>query len=139
MFKKRIIVALDSNNLKRTLQIVKSLKNEVFAYKIGYEFFFNFGLTGYNSIKKISPKIFLDLKLHDIPNTVLKGMKAINKLQPIMTTIHICGGDEMMKVSKINASKTKILGVTILTSLNDVQTKKYFNENKIKRILSNKY
>ena len=67
--------------------------------KIGYEFFLNFGLSGYNDIKKICSKIFLDLKLHDIPNTVESGIKAIEKLEPILTTIHISGGDEMQKIS----------------------------------------
>ena len=69
---KRIIVALDSNNINKTKYLASKLKNEVFAFKIGYEFFLNFGLNGYNDIKKICSKIFLDLKLHDIPNTIEK-------------------------------------------------------------------
>ena len=88
---KKIIVALDSNNIIKIKLLVSMLKSEVFAFKIGYEFFLNFGLTGYNEIKKISPKIFLDLKLHDIPNTVKNGVKAIEKLNPVLTTIHISG------------------------------------------------
>ena len=58
----KIIVALDSNNMKKTKSLVSKLKNEAFAFKIGYEFFLNFGIKGYKDIKKISPKIFLDLK-----------------------------------------------------------------------------
>ncbi len=131
----KVIVALDGDNLEKIKKIVKSLKSEAFAFKIGYEFFFNFGISGYNKIKKISPKIFLDLKLHDIPNTVQKGIKAIDKLKPLLTTIHISGGDDMMKASIINRKHTKILGVSILTSLDSKQTKKYYNEKNIKSLV----
>ena len=133
---KKIIVALDSNNIKKTKSLVSKLKNEAFAFKIGYEFFLNFGIKGYKEIKKISPKIFLDLKLHDIPNTVKKGVIAINKLQPILTTIHISGGDEMQKASIAKRkNKTKILGVSILTSLDSKQTKKYYKESDINKLV----
>ena len=118
--------------------IAEKLKNEVFAFKIGYEFFLNFGLNGYNDIKKICSKIFLDLKLHDIPNTIENGIKAIEKLGQILTTIHISGGDEMQKFSVFNKKrKVKILGVSILTSLNSIQTKKYYNEANIEKLVKN--
>lgn len=129
---KRIIVAIDLKNLNKAISLVKKLKNEVFAFKIGYEFFYNFGIEGYNEIYNICPKIFLDLKLHDIPNTVEKGLKAILKLKPIFTTIHLSGGDEMQKSSVLNMNKkTKILGVTVLTSLNQKQTLKYYKEKNV--------
>ena len=133
----KIIVALDSNNLKKIKSLVSKLRSEVYAFKIGYEFFLNFGINGYNEIKKICPNIFLDLKLHDIPNTVEKGIKAIEKLSPKFTTIHISGGDEMQKSthSKKNR-KLKILGVSILTSLNSLQTKKYYNEANIEKLVT---
>ena len=133
----KIIVALDSNNLKKIKSLVSELRSEVYAFKIGYEFFLNFGINGYNEIKKICPNIFLDLKLHDIPNTVGKGIKAIEKLSPKFTTIHISGGDEMQKSthSKKNR-KLKILGVSILTSLNSLQTKKYYNEANIEKLVT---
>ena len=133
---KKIIVAIDSNNIIKSKSLVSKLKNEVFAFKIGYEFFLNFGISGYKDIKKICPKIFLDLKLHDIPNTLKNGIIAVEKLQPILTTIHISGGDEMQKASLIKTkNKTKILGVSILTSLNSLQTKKYFNEPDINKLV----
>jgi len=131
MSSKKIIVALDGSNLIKIKKIVNDLKTEVHSFKIGYEFFFNHGISGYNQIKKISPKIFLDLKLHDIPNTVQKGILAIEKLKPLLTTIHISGGSEMIKASLINKKRTKILGVSILTSLNSQQTKKFYNEKSI--------
>ena len=131
----KVIVALDTSNIKKVKEIVQKLKSEVYAFKIGYEFFLNHGIKGYNTVRKICPRIFLDLKLHDIPNTTKKGIEAINKLKPLLTTIHISGGDEMMKASLINRKHTKILGVSILTSLDNTQTKKYYNEKKIENLV----
>jgi len=131
MTDKKIIVALDSNDLKKSLKLVNTLKNEVYAFKIGYQFFFNFGLDGYKKVYSICPKIFLDLKLHDIPNTVEKGLKALLKLKPLFTTIHISGGDHMMKASKTINRNTNILGVSILTSMDSKQTIKYYNNNSV--------
>ena len=133
----KIIVALDSNKLKKIKSLVSELRSEVYAFKIGYEFFLNFVINGYNEIKKICPNIFLDLKLHDIPNTVEKGIKAIEKLSPKFTTIHISGGDEMQKSTNSKKNrKLKILGVSILTSLNSLQTKKYYNEANVEKLVT---
>ena len=133
---KKIIVALDLDNIEKAIKIVKELKKEVYAFKIGHEFFYNFGIKGYKKIYNICPKIFLDLKLHDIPNTVQKGLKAIAKLKPIFTTIHISGGDEMQKISlSKNNKKTTILGVTVLTSLDEKQALKYYKERNINNLV----
>ena len=132
---KKIIVALDGSNIRKIKKIVNELKYEVYAFKIGYEFFFNFGIDGYLEIKKICPNIFLDLKLHDIPNTVQQGIRALEKLKPLLTTIHISGGDDMMKASLVNRNYTKILGVSILTSLDAKQSKKYYNEKNIESLV----
>ena len=133
---KKIIVALDLNNLKKSLKLAKNLNSEAFGFKIGHEFFYNFGIDGYKKIFDICPNIFLDLKLHDIPNTVRNGINAIVKLKPLLTTIHISGGDEMQKVtSNLKSKKTKILGVTILTSLNSSQTKKYYNNKNVNQLV----
>ncbi len=137
MQSKKIIVALDSNNFSEIEKLVKSLKKEVYAFKIGYQFFFNFGLIGYKKIYSICPKIFLDLKLHDIPNTVANGIKAIAKLNPYFTTIHLSGGDDMQKISSSFKANTKILGVSVLTSLNSKQTEKYYYNNNVEEIVSN--
>ena len=131
MKSKKVIVALDNDNLAKTLRLVKLLKDDIFAFKIGYQFFFNFGIDGYNKIYSICPRIFLDLKLHDIPNTVKNGLEALSKIKPLFTTIHISGGDEMMRVSKSKGKITKVLGVSILTSMDSRQTKKYYNKKSI--------
>ena len=135
MYSKKIIVALDSKNLNKTIKLVKILKSEVHAFKIGYQFFYNFGLEGYKKIYSICPKIFLDLKLHDIPNTVKKGLEALVKMQPIYTTIHISGGDDMMKISSSSKKNTKILGVSILTSMDSNQTEKYYNKKNVSKLV----
>jgi orotidine-5'-phosphate decarboxylase len=133
---KKIIVALDLDNINKAIKLVKELKKEAYGFKIGHEFFYNFGIKGYKKIYKICPKIFLDLKLHDIPNTVEKGLKAISKLRPIFTTIHISGGDEMQKISALkNNKKTNILGVTLLTSLDEKQTLKYYKEKNVNNLV----
>lgn len=135
MNSRKIIVALDSSNINKIKKLANLIKNEVYAFKIGYEFFLNFGIDGYNQIKKINPKIFLDLKLHDIPNTVSQGIKAIEKLRPTFTSIHISGGDEMLKSSVLNRRNTKILGVSVLTSLNKNQIRKYYNETSVDKVV----
>ena len=137
MLSKKVIVALDSNNLNKTLNLVNKLKDDAYAFKIGYQFFFNFGILGYKKIYSICPRIFLDLKLHDIPNTVRKGLEALTKMKPLFTTIHISGGDEMMKASKIGKKNIKLLGVSILTSLDNKQNKIYYNEKNLSKLVKN--
>ena len=135
MNNKKIIVALDSKNINKTIKLVKILKKDVYGFKLGYQFFFNFGLEGYKKIFTICPKIFLDLKLHDIPNTVEKGLEALVKMRPIFTTIHISGGDEMMEATRLIKKNTKILGVSILTSMDNKQTLKYYNQKKVSTLV----
>tara|TARA_Y100001980_G_C14482002_1_gene260347 strand:- start:367 stop:1050 length:684 start_codon:yes stop_codon:yes gene_type:complete len=135
MNNKKIIVALDSKDINKTIKLVKILKKDVYCFKLGYQFFFNFGLEGYKKIFTICPKIFLDLKLHDIPNTVEKGLEALVKMRPIFTTIHISGGDEMMEATRLIKKNTKILGVSILTSMDNKQTLKYYNQKKVSTLV----
>ena len=132
---KKIIVALDGINLYNSKYLVDEIKNQVFAFKIGYEFFFSFGLDGYNQIKNKKVNIFLDLKLHDIPNTIKNGIEAIANLNPYFTTIHITGGDEMQKVANLSKKNVKVLGVSILTSIDSAQAEKYYSEKNINNLV----
>ena len=135
--KKKIIVALDTKDTDQALDMASKLSNAA-AFKLGLEFFCANGPEGIRILTEKGLKVFLDLKLHDIPNTVENGIKAIEKLGPILTTIHISGGDEMQKFSVFNKKrKVKILGVSILTSLNSIQTKKYYNEANIEKLVKN--
>ena len=132
---KKIIVALDSNNFHDLKKIVNEIKNHIFAFKIGYEFFLNFGLDGYKFIQNKNINIFLDLKLHDIPNTIKHSIETIANLNPYFTTIHIAGGDKMQQMASLSKKNVKILGVSILTSLDEVQTEKYYNSKNINDLI----
>ena len=132
---KKIIVALDNINLYDSRYLVDEIKNQVFAFKIGYDFFLNFGLDGYNQIKNKKVNIFLDLKLHDIPNTIKNGIEAIANLSPYFTTIHITGGDEMQKITGLSKKNVKVLGVSILTSIDSAQAEKYYSEKNITNLV----
>ncbi|MDX1950162.1 MAG: orotidine-5'-phosphate decarboxylase [Rickettsiales bacterium] len=118
-----IILALDSDNLENSWRIFNEVKQNIGMLKLGLEFVYNFG---FEEVKKFQSEIdiFLDLKLHDIPNTTKSALKPIAKLNTALTTIHLLGGSEMVKESKKilqeHNSKTKLLGVTILTSHKDI-------------------
>lgn len=128
MKKQPIFVAVDTNNHKRASEIINSTKNYIYGVKFGLEFFCSKG--GREAIKKFknkNVKIFLDLKLKDIPNTVYKAIKSLKDISPDYLTIHASGGLEMMKAAKKAQSETnkkmKILAVTILTSLTNKDLK----------------
>lgn len=115
-----IYVALDTPDLDRAIDIAKSVKGHVGGLKLGLEFFCAHGHHGVHEIHKLGLPIFLDLKLHDIPNTVAKAMQAINVLEPAIVTIHASGGRAMMEDAKAAANEhTKVVGVTLLTSLDE--------------------
>ncbi len=115
-----IYVALDTNNLDRAVEIAKSVKGHVGGLKLGLEFFCAHGHHGVHEIHKVGLPIFLDLKLHDIPNTVAAAMQAINVLEPSIVTIHASGGRAMLEDAKAAANEhTKVVGVTLLTSLDE--------------------
>jgi orotidine-5'-phosphate decarboxylase len=128
MKKQPIFVAVDTNNHKRASEIINSTKNYIYGAKFGLEFFCSKG--GREAVKKFKNKnikIFLDLKLKDIPNTVYKSIKSLRDISPDYLTIHASGGLEMMKAAKKAQSETnkkmKILAVTILTSLTNKDLK----------------
>lgn len=113
-----IFVALDTPDLDNAIAIAKAVKSHVGGLKLGLEFFCAHGHHGVHEIQKVGLPIFLDLKLHDIPNTVAKAMQAINVLEPAIVTIHASGGRAMMEDAKAAANEhTKVVGVTLLTSL----------------------
>lgn len=121
---KPIIVAVDETQLDSFKQIVDSLDSNLCMIKVGSV---SFNAIGHEAIQYVASKgfeIFLDLKLHDIPNTVKKSIEGLISLPVSMMTIHTSGGLEMMKIA-INAVKDtniKIFGVTALTSLSDEDT-----------------
>ena len=113
-----IILALDTNDLTTAKSWVKATRESIDIYKVGLEFFLKFGRTGLTEIKAESnAEIFLDLKLHDIPNTVGAATSQVASLKPKFLTVHASGGSAMIKAAALKAPETKITAVTILTSL----------------------
>ncbi len=119
MKKNKIFVACDSNNIQKIKLILNQTKNSKikFGYKFGLEFLNS--KNGRKFTSKLKNKIiFADLKLHDIPNTCASTVKAIKDLKVNYLTIHVSAGLEALKAVKKVSGKTKIVGVTILTSIN---------------------
>lgn len=113
-----IWVAIDTPDLERAQDIAKRVAKHVGGIKLGLEFFCANGRAGIHEMAKLDLPIFLDLKLHDIPNTVAKAMQALRPLDPAIVTVHAAGGRAMMEDAKAAApSGTKVVGVTVLTSL----------------------
>jgi len=137
---KTIIVAVDETQLDSFKQIVDSLDSNLCMIKVGSV---SFNTIGHEAIKYVASKgfeIFLDLKLHDIPNTVKKSIEGLISLPISMMTIHTSGGLEMMKAAKkaVEGTNIKIFGVTALTSLSDEDTSAIFQRtasNQVKAML----
>ncbi len=123
-----IIVAIDETNFIEASNILSCLDPKKCMIKIGSVSFNSFGHDLINYAAKKGFDIFLDLKLHDIPNTVKKSIQGLTSLPIKMLTIHISGGEEMLKSSReaVEGTDIKIFGVTALTSLSDNDTKKIY-------------
>jgi orotidine-5'-phosphate decarboxylase len=123
-----IIVAIDEINFKKASVILSNLDPKKCMVKIGSVSFNSIGQEIIFYAAERGFDIFLDLKLHDIPNTVRKSIEGITSLPISMLTIHISGGRDMMKATMdaVSGRKIKIFGVTALTSLSDEDTNKIF-------------
>ena len=117
-----ICVALDTPDLDRARTLAKALKPHVGYLKIGMEFFYAHGNKGYEAVAAEGLPIFLDLKLHDIPNTVAEGMRSLMRLSPspAIINLHASGGMAMMQAAaEAVGGRAKLIAVTILTSLSN--------------------
>lgn len=113
-----IFVAIDTPDLERARGIATRVRNHVGGIKLGLEFFCANGRHGIHEMAELGLPIFLDLKLHDIPNTVGKAIQALRPLEPAILTVHAAGGRAMLEDAKAAAPLgTKVVGVTVLTSL----------------------
>ena len=124
MKKYKIFVACDNTNISKVKKIINDTKT--LEIKIGYKFGLEFlnSKYGRSYISKLKNKIiFADLKLHDIPNTCASTIKAIKDLKVDYLTIHISAGLEALKAAKKVSGKIKLIGVTILTSLDNKSLK----------------
>ncbi len=116
-----IYVAIDTPDLARAKALAQSVRNHVGGIKLGLEFFSANGRSGVREMAAIGLPIFLDLKFHDIPNTVAKAIQALRPLEPAILTVHAGGGRAMLEDAKAAAPNgTKVVAVTVLTSLDSV-------------------
>ncbi|HIN76634.1 MAG TPA: orotidine-5'-phosphate decarboxylase, partial [Rhodospirillales bacterium] len=127
-----IFVALDTSDLMHALKLAQMLKGRIGGVKIGKEFFTSHGPTGTRMIADEGLPIFLDLKFHDIPNTVAGAVRASISLKPFILNVHAAGGRAMMESARDAAAEEAnsqgvdrplILGVTVLTSLDEADLK----------------
>jgi orotidine-5'-phosphate decarboxylase len=114
----KIIVALDVPSRAEALPLVDVLREQISFFKIGLQLYTAEGPEIVESVVATGAKVFLDLKLHDIPNTVANAVQAASKLGAQMLTIHLSGGPEMVRAATAAKGSMSILGVTVLTSAN---------------------
>jgi orotidine-5'-phosphate decarboxylase len=113
-----VFVAIDTPDLARALSLAERIKKHVGGLKLGLEFFSAHGAHGVREMAAIGLPIFLDLKLHDIPNTVASAIQALHHLEPSILTVHAAGGRAMLEDAKAAAPPScRVVGVTVLTSL----------------------
>ena len=122
--KSPIILAVDTTNLEVAKTWIAATQSSISIYKIGLEFFLKFGSAGIIELrKKFQFELFLDLKLHDIPNTVAGAARSLQPLEPYFLTVHAAGGSKMVAAAATALPDSKIAGVTILTSLDESDVK----------------
>lgn len=115
-----IILAVDTSDLETAIAWIKATDDSISVYKLGLEFYLNFGAAGVEEVvKRTGAEIFLDLKLHDIPHTVAGAASAVSHLNPKFLTVHASGGRAMISSAVQAAPKVSITAVTILTSLSE--------------------
>jgi len=139
MSTKKLIVALDFSNAEEVAQIASLLDPQKCVLKVGLQLYLAEGQTILKQLTDQGFEIFLDLKLHDIPNTVHKAVAEIAQFNVLMTTIHLQGGAEMIEAAKSAAGSTKILGVSLLTSLDEKDTQQLYGnafENQFNKLVT---
>ncbi|GAA5051408.1 orotidine-5'-phosphate decarboxylase [Erythrobacter westpacificensis] len=115
-----VYLALDVPQLDAAKALVEKVKGHIGGVKLGLEFFCAHGTHGVHEIAHLGLPIFLDLKLHDIPNTVAGAMQSLHVVEPAIMTVHASGGRAMMEDAKAAAGEnTKVVAVTMLTSLDE--------------------
>jgi len=138
MINSPIILALDSTELDRCEELIQQTRDYVSIYKLGLEYFNQNGAKGVLQLQERvgSFDLFLDLKLHDIPNTVAGAARAIGFLKPRFLTVHASGGDAMIKSAVTELPKTVVTAVTVLTSLDSEALAKMGLPDAVEMVLS---
>ncbi|MGH7681877.1 MAG: orotidine-5'-phosphate decarboxylase, partial [Candidatus Eiseniibacteriota bacterium] len=130
--RERLIVALDVPDLRTALDHVDRLGESVLWYKVGLQLFSAAGREALAALSTRGKRIFLDLKLHDIPATVEKAVRAFEGLPVSLFTVHAAGGPEMLaaaaQAARAVSSRPRVLGVTMLTSLDGTEIPALWNQ-----------
>ena len=141
VFLNPIIVAIDKNSETEAYELSKELRGHIGAIKLGLEYFDTFGPEGIIKIQNLDIPIFLDLKIHDIPQTVKKTIDSISSLKPAILNIHALGGKKMMEYAldavSQSSPETHLMAVTILTSLDNDDLRMMGIDISTKKIVSN--
>lgn len=126
--RKRLIVALDFATMAEVKNLVESLGDAVTYYKVGMQLFYAVGMECLHYLREKNKEVFLDLKMHDIPNTVAEGAASLTRLGVAMINVQASGGPAMMRAAAEQVAATaaslaiprpKLIAVTVLTSMND--------------------
>jgi orotidine-5'-phosphate decarboxylase len=127
--REKLIVALDVDSAEQALKLVERLKPWAGLFKVGMELFYSQGPVIINELRRRGVKLFLDLKLHDIPNTVARATRVLTRLGVAMFNVHAAGGRTMMRAAlescqeesaKLGLSRPLVLAVTVLTSIDQL-------------------
>ena len=129
MSNKRLIIALDFKSIDEMSNFISNLDPQKCIIKVGLQLFISEGPKVLEFLSQRGFEIFLDLKLHDIPNTVKKSVEEISQFNVKLTTIHLQGGRDMIQAANEAKGDTKILGVSLLTSLDEIDTRELYNNN----------
>ena len=141
MADKRLIVALDYSNLNQVKDLVEELGDSVNFYKVGMELFYSVGKEVLDYLSENGKDVFLDLKLHDIPNTTAQVLVALTKLGAKILNVHASGSFSMMQTAaqavklaaeNLGIEKPKLIAVTVLTSIDEVNWAALNSKNEIK-------
>lgn len=115
-----VFVAIDTADLRRARKLVAAVAPHVGGVKLGLQFFASNGPDGVRRIAEFGLPLFLDLKFHDIPNTVSRAVQSVGTLTPAVITVHAAGGRAMLiRAKKVAPLGTRVVAVTVLTSLSD--------------------
>lgn len=121
MFKNPVFCAIDTPDIDKARRLSGAIAPHIGGLKIGMEYFYACGRAGFDAVAAAGKPVFLDLKLHDIPNTVASAVRALAPLNPAIINVHAGGGRAMMQAAAIAASDsesaTKVIAVSVLTSL----------------------
>ncbi|CAL4042629.1 Orotidine 5'-phosphate decarboxylase [Buchnera aphidicola (Phyllaphis fagi)] len=125
----KVIIALDYSNKKSAMKLINDLNPKLYKLKIGKEIFIRLGVNFIHELHNLGFNIFLDLKFHDIPNTVAQAVRAAADLGVWMISVHACGGIDMLQAAKYALNNFKshtplLMAVTVLTSFSELDLKR---------------